>query len=204
MAWYQRTYFLKIKFLQKKIIKSLSFKNLFFIIIINIYLNFLYPCSHVYCINYLNSHIVGGNIAYCYKHIDKLLIHDFIYNIKYSNIDDLSYLIYKYYDVNGKPFPINHPLSHPHLNILGFNNFNSNYYVNLQFSTKNFDSCSLLTNETLLFEDRPQFITTSFYFYEKKLLFKELYQPKSTFNYLNINRQKIDTHMKLVRDLYKI
>ena len=211
MAWYQRTYF---NFSNRKLIHYIQnlniiyFLHLIIILIFLFYFDFFSTVS-VNCspfkkeTSFLQRHLIGNHAAYVYKNIEFNVVNELMYNIKHLNFNKLNYNIYEFNDINGKKFPRWHPLSHYHLNFLEFSNINFDILVNMQFSTQNFNNCYLLGLQDLSLKDRPQFISNNFYFYQKKELLTKL--PNfNVLNYLNEYNDKINNHVELVKNLYKI
>ena len=206
MAWYQRTYFnLNIS----SLINFFNFRILFLFVIFY-FLNFYFlNLNHVQCFsikyqsNFLNNCIINGKPIYFYKNINPTIIYNLWENINYNKFDNLTYKICKFNDIYKTKLPYNHPFNHPHLNILEFNNLNSDIFVSVQMSTKNFNNCSILTSNNLMLEDRFQFIANNFYFYEKNKVTANFNEYVNSIDYIKNNNKVIDDHIKLIIKNYK-
>jgi len=151
----------------------------------------------------LQKHLIGGHIVHVYKDIEFSVINELMYKIKYLKYNKLTYNIFEFNDITGKKFPKWHSLSHPHLNFIEFSCINPDILVNMQFSSKNFNNCYLLSNQNLLLEFHDQYITNNFYFFEKKELLTKL-PDFNTNNYLNKYSLDIKIHIENIKNLHKI
>lgn len=205
MAWYQRTYFS---------LKNLDLINFFkkigysFIIGVMIfYLNYLDSCKFVECspLNggvFLKSYRFNNNWIFTSNSISYITSCDVMYNI-FKNVDCTNfYQIAKYNDVFGTKLPYRHPWSHPHLNILNFNNLVNNVYVNIQMSTDNFNNCTYLSEKNILGKNN-QWIANNFYLYSlDDVLYNNYHEGKSK-TFIETNFKNINDHVNLVINSYK-
>jgi len=211
MAWYQRIYFIITSVVVSKL-KLISFKLFLNIILLSTILIFLiYTQNSVQCFNlhrnyFFQNHIVGNTPVHFYKNIDHFSTLELIKRIKQSDFNNLNYSIYQPTQFSINNLPRYHPFRHYHLNILEFNNVIPHIYINIPFSSQNFNNCHLLTQKSnlLLNSSKPQFIASNFYFYNIHDIKKYLELSQFEFKYLDVNKKEIEKHITNILDKYKL
>jgi hypothetical protein len=156
LAWYQRTYS-NLNKLGKKVF---NLKYLMFILII-FFVNYFYnrttiECFSLYKSQYLNHYLINNKVVYTYGNISYITASDIINNILLNSTHHYDFNILKFSDLYRTKLPRNHPFSHPHLNILNFNDQLNNILVNMQMSSRNFNNCSYLSKKNILGDDDDQ------------------------------------------------
>jgi len=153
--------------------------------------------------NYLNFHKIGNHKVYFFGDIKYKNTFDLVKHIKYNPLNNLNFKLYMPNKICIDTFPHNHPLTHPHLNIVNYNNIIDNIFVNIQMSSNNFNDCFFLSKSNINNIKKPQFIANNLYLYNNNIM-NTYFNKFSDNTYIDFHNKKLYNHLKNMMKKHEI